>query len=156
MKPISLQDRDPRHTGSNNQQADTRASARFRQMLEATAENLNPWVPQVPVQADVPVSANEAPLPRFTTTRGEAIRNGVPSLPKVLDTQELALRTVTGPLAGLTVQVRLSHDRLILKLITPSAERAQHMIAHQDELASALDKTLGMSVSLEVEHDPAC
>lgn len=157
MKPIALQDRDPRHSGTRSQQGDARASARFRQMLDATQDNLNTWTPSAQVHADVPAEAGDADATCNNVMRHELISHMAPAVAaKLPDSQSMALRTLTGPLAGLVVQARMSGDRLTLKLITPSAELAQRMMTNKSTLANALGVTFGFSVTLEVEHDAAC
>ncbi|PHV11479.1 hypothetical protein [Chitinimonas sp. BJB300] len=157
MKPITLQDRDPRHSGTSSQQVDARASARFRQLLDTTPDNLNAWTPSAPVHADLPADPGDDAAIRNGVMRRDPISHAAPALaPKLPDSQSMALRTLTGPLAGLVVQARMSGDRLTLKLITPSAELAERMTANQDTLASALGVTFGFSVTLEVEYDATC
>ncbi|ERE19479.1 hypothetical protein [Pseudogulbenkiania ferrooxidans] len=141
----SSRDRDEPH-------ADRRGAQRFRALLddaqpqqEFPAPSLSPW----PLFAPPADSSDASPS-------GPASARAHPNLPPPpapaapVDSQALALRASTGPLAGLLVQAEWRGARLSLRLSAPAPELAGRLARERENLGAALSAALGVDVVVEL------
>ncbi|MEO2215997.1 hypothetical protein ABGV49_02815 [Chromobacterium vaccinii] len=142
----SSRDRDEPH-------ADRRGAQRFRALLddaqpqqEFPAPSFSPWPLFAPPPADSPDGSPSSPA----SARAHPDLPPPPAPAAPVDSQSLALRASTGPLAGLLVQAEWRGQRLSLRLSTPAPELAGRLARERENLGAALSAALGVDVVVEL------
>lgn len=94
-----------------------------------------------------PIQTSGSPIQIGPLREYESTRE-LSSLPETLQ-----LRAVGGPLAGLMINAGWQGGRLVLRMIVPSVNAAQHLSKRGKALEDALSALLEISVTVEIDHD---